>query len=224
MIRRWSYVNNINTSFFNKYLDLNFVHYETTFKANIHFKKNIPHISKLSRKSWARRRHLTNWIVYQNVFSNWSNDYLFFKQYSKFIFNYQLFKNSFLTFNLFILKKNNNSYIKGIESFVSSSFVNKISNYFNNSSYTSYLFFQKLKQNSWMFISIPGEQTIAQITDNINLNPIYGVYQKNFFPVVVNNNKIDLIEYIWSNLWSLILFKSIEIYKIITILTLLNLK
>jgi len=224
MIRGWSYVNKLNSIFFDKYSDLNFIHYESTFKSNIHFKKNINVLSKLSRKSWSRRRHLTSWIIYQNVFSNWSNDYLFFKQYNKFIFNYQLLKHSFLTYNFMVLKKTNNSYIKDIESFISSSFINKLSNYFNKLNFSSYLFLKRLKNNQWFFISSFDKQNLTKSVNNINPNPFYSTSQINYYPIELKNFKLNYITQILDTIFNIILSKNVEIYKILSLLLLMNIK
>ena len=224
MIRGWSYVNRLNNTFFGKYSDLNFIHYESTFKSNIHFKKSVNSISKLSRKSWSRRRHLTNWIVYQNVFSNWSNDYLFFKHYNKSVFNYQLLKNSFLTYNFMILKKTNNSYIKGIESFISSSFVNKLFSYFNKLNFNSYLFLRKLKNNLWFFISSTDKVNLIKTINSINYNPLYSTSQLNYYPIELKNNKLDYLTIILNTIFNIILLKNVEFYKVISLLFLLNIK
>lgn len=224
MIRGWSYVNRLNNVFFDKYSDLNFIHYESTFKSNIHFKRDINSISKLSRKSWSRRKHLTNWIVYQNVFSNWSNDYLFFKQYNKFVFNYQLLKHSFLVYNFMVLKKMNTSYIKDVEGFISSSFINKLSNYFNKLNFNSYLFLKKLKNNLWFFISSINKPNLIKTIDTINPNPFYSTSQLNYYPIELKNLKLDCLTQILDTIFNIILLKNVEMYKVISLLFLLNIK
>lgn len=224
MIRGWSHVNQLNSVFFDKYSDLNFVHYESTFKSNIYFKRDVRSISKLSRKSWSRRRHLNNWIVYQNVFSNWSNDYLFFKQYSKFVFNYQLLKHSFLTYNFMVLKKSNNSYIKDIENFVSSSLINRLSNYFNKLNFKSYLFLKRLKNNQWFFISSFDKPSLIKSVNTINHSPFYHTSQSNYYPIELKNLKLDYITQILDTIFNMILLKNIEMYKILSLLFFLNIK
>jgi len=224
MVRGWSYVNQLNSVFFDKYSDLNFVHYESTFKSNTYFKKNITSITKLSRKSRSRRKHLNNWLVYQNVLSNWSNDYLFFKQYSKFVFNHQILKYSFLTYNFMVLKKTNNSYIKNVEDFLSSSFLNRLSNYFNRLNFNSYLFFKKFKNNQWFFISSFSDTNLIKAISTINPNPLYYTSQLNFYPTTFNNNQIEYIKQILNEIFNIILKKNIEMYKILSLLFLINIQ
>ena len=129
MVRRWSYLNSINNIFFNQYKSLNFVHYEQSFKTNIVFKKEISPLSLITRKSWSRRKHLTNWLIYQNVLTDWSKDYIFFKKYNKFTLVYRMFKNSFFSYNLFLIKKLNVSASVGSEKIIFSSLTSKISKY-----------------------------------------------------------------------------------------------
>lgn len=224
MVRRWSYVNQLNSVSFSNYSSLDFAHYDATFRANIHFKRDIHSISKLSRKSWSRRRHLNNWLIYQNLLSNWSNEYLFFKQYSKFTFNYQLFKNSFFSHNLMILRKSSNSQLKGMESFISSPFISRISNYFNRLNFSTYLFFKRLKNNSWVFLTTPGTTSTPKLLESFNLNPFYTTHQLNLYPIDSKLLDLDCANQIVSLLFNVSLLKSVELYKTLTLLTLINVK
>jgi|LauGreDrversion4_2_1035121.scaffolds.fasta_scaffold12848_5 hypothetical protein len=222
MVRRWSYVNTVNNNFYSKFQDLNFAHFETSFKANIFYKKNINVLSKLTRKSWARRKHLNNWLIYQNIFSNWSNEYLFFKQYSKHIFNLNFFRNSFLTYNYNILKKSNSLYIKDTENWISNSFISRISNYSSKLGFKSYQFFSKFKHNAWFFISSNNLNLFFQNLTLINPNPLYTISQSQLYPISFEKTSLFYIIQIYNELHRVITSKSVELYKINSLLLLFN--
>lgn len=226
MIRRWSYLNSLNYIFFSQYKSLNFVYYEQSFKTNIFFKKNINYISVLSRKSWSRRKHLHNWMVYQNIFSDWSTDYLFFKQYNNFTFNYQLFRNSFVCYNTIILKKLTPLTSVGLEKFSYSSLTKKIMAY-NNGIFTSSnfcKFLSKYRNVSWLYLTTPNNVNDFK---ELNLNqtfPIYLNHQGTFSVVKKHEVSLKWFEIIAHNLFILSLYKNIELYRLNTLLLLPLLK
>lgn len=123
-----------------------------------------------------------------------------------------------------ILKKTNNSYIKGIESFISSSFVNKLFSYFNKLNFNSYLFLRKLKNNLWFFISSTDKVNLIKTINSINYNPLYSTSQLNYYPIELKNNKLDYLTIILNTIFNIILLKNVEFYKVISLLFLLNIK
>ena len=56
-----------------------------TFKATTFFRKPLYLVSptKLSRKSFYKRRHINNFLFYFNILSLWSKEYIFFKNLNK---------------------------------------------------------------------------------------------------------------------------------------------
>lgn len=85
MVRRWSYLNLINSA---RAIDLAAYHilrlptfFEALFKATTYYYKPLfsDNLSKLVRKSFARLRHITNFFIYQNLLVNWSQEYIFLK-------------------------------------------------------------------------------------------------------------------------------------------------
>jgi hypothetical protein len=224
MIRRWSYINNLNTRFANQYSLLNVVHFESTFKTNIYFKKNIYKISKLSRKSWSRRKHLSNWLIYQNILSDWSNDYLFFRRYNKFVLNYQLLKSSFLSFNFSILKKNTPALIKDTELILFSSITKSISKYYINFDYSSYKFLLNFKNYSWIYATHYKNNNLINNVELLNNNPLFILSQSSLSSNKSKDNYYKYLTVILNFFISISLKKNLELYKMFILLTLFDIK
>ena len=224
MVRRWSYLNSVNNIFFNQYQSLNFIHYEQSFKNNIVFRKEISYISSISRKSWSRRKHLTNWLLYQNVLTDWSREYTFFKKYNRFTAIFQMFTNSFLTYNTFLIKKLNASSSAGAEKIIFSSLTSKIIKYGSKYSLNFYLFLQNYKNMNWLYVTIPISNTSVLNQSTPLLTPIIYTSQGTFHQTYLNSNQLAWLSLIYQNLINIALSKLTNLYQITIILQLMNLK
>lgn len=123
MVRRWSYLNQIN---FKKDLLPNTVGsgdltiqalHQVTFKATTYYRKPLynPLITKITRKSFFRRKHLNSWVIYQNILTLWAKEYLFFRKYARVVLAFFFFKNNILTYNLLVHSNTSIDKIKGLE-------------------------------------------------------------------------------------------------------------
>lgn len=110
MVRRWSYLNTLNSTVFQPStfsLESVMTKYQYTFfKQTTYYRKRIfsPTVTRLTRYSFFRRRHLNNWIMYTNILNNWSHEYLFFRRYLRVLQSFQFFKNNYVTLHLTFLK------------------------------------------------------------------------------------------------------------------------
>ena len=224
MIRRWSYLNNINSIFFDQYKLLNFVHYEQSFKTNIIFRKEINQISTLSRKSWSRRKHLTNWLIYQNVLTDWSKDYIFFKKYNRFTLIFQMFKNTFFSYNSFLIKKLNVSSSVGSENVVFSTLISKIITYCSRYSSNFYTFLQHYKNVNWLYITTPKNSSNIQPSLGALFNPVFYTSQSLFTPSVQKQDSSLWFWMIYQNLFTITISKLVELYKLSILLHLILIK
>jgi len=222
MVRRWSYLNNINDIFFNQYNKLTFTHYQQNFKNTTVFRKEISQLSSLSRKSWARRKHLTNWIIYQNVLTDWSNEYLFFKQYNRSTLSFQLFSNSFLTQNQLLIKKLTASTSLGTEKVILGTITSKITQYtLKSNSFVSH-FLRNYKNINWMYVTYPRNAFMSP--DLLALfQPIFYISQSTFYQ---SNNVAPYTTYlqtIFNLLFQIIVLKIVELYKVVVLCNILRL-
>lgn len=210
--------------FFNQYKSLNFVHYEQSFKTNIVFRKEISQLSTISRKSWSRRKHLTNWLIYQNVLTDWSKDYLFFKKYNRFSLIFQMFRNSFLSYNTFLIKKLNVSSSSGSEKIVFSTLSSKIINYCSKYSSNFYTFLQYYRNINWLYVTTPTKLELIKPQITTLLNPILHTSQSTFNYYNTDTNKTIWFQIIYQSLFITTMSKLMELYKLNILLCLSLLK
>ena len=220
MVRRWSYLNSLNNTFFNQYTSLNFVYYEQSFKNNIVFRKDINFISTISRKSWSRRKHLTNWIIYQNVLTDWSREYIFFKKYHRFTVLFQMFSNSFLSYNMFLIKKLNSSSTVGSEKLLFSSLTSRIIRYGTNNSINFYTFLKNYRNVNWLYVTTPVTTSLT----NTLVTPIIYTSQTTFNQTFRNTSMQNLLLLIHQTLFQITLSKMLDLYKVTILLNVLNSK
>lgn len=111
MVRRWSHINYLNSFFLTN--SFNFFKVKKKNKIyNIKFSLSLKRFNKkftkFRRKSLKKIKHLTNWILYHNIFKFWSKDFLLKKKTSSYIFTFNIFFKNYFFFNLFLYKKNFN--------------------------------------------------------------------------------------------------------------------
>lgn len=100
MVRRWSYINLINSvkqaeqdltpSYLTKIDSLG----EALFRAITYYPLPLfsENLTKLIRKSFARLRHTKNLFIYQNILSNWSQEYLALRKNLRLFLSIRLYK------------------------------------------------------------------------------------------------------------------------------------
>ncbi len=221
MVRRWSYLNQVNDFFLtSNFKVLDFVHHEETFRATTYYRKKISYISRLSRRSWSRRKHLHNWLIYQNILTDWSKDYSFFRQYNRFVVNYHVFKNSYLIHNLLVYQAVNITEFQGSENFVSSHLVHRTIRYFSRLNPTFYNRFKLFPNVSWMFVSSPDTFEAITKVSSLTTQPMFLPYQNSFFTTELDKNQTFWIQVLINSFFNLVFHKIIELYKILMLTTL----
>jgi hypothetical protein len=132
MVRRWSYINNINTLHKNNFRSLRKVAFDANMNSTMYLRKEYSRPTLLTRKGWARRKHLHNWLYSSNVLKDWARTYRFYRNYNKYTLNLFFTKNSFIAFNTVSLKNTFPALYKGSELVVTSSVTAKTISYFSN--------------------------------------------------------------------------------------------
>lgn len=220
MVRRWSYLNLINTTFSSEHKALAFAHHYVTFKATTYYRKSIHRITKLSRRSWSRRKHIHNWLLYQNLLANWAQDYLFFRKYNRWALTLNLFRNSYLTHNLLILKKASTTDFAGSEEVVVSNFVRRIIRYSSKLNPQTYHFFHRYVGVEWMYVTTPLNiekvQESSEMTDSIT----HLSYQSQYYAEEMDLSLSHWLQFLINLLFTHHFLKTIELYKVFTLLTL----
>jgi hypothetical protein len=222
MVRRWSYLNLINNTFSAEHKGLAFAHHFATFKATTYYRKSIYRITKLSRRAWSRRKHLHNWLVYQNLLANWSQDYLFFRKYSRFVISLHLFKNSYLTYNLLIFKRSTSTNFLGSESVVVSSIIKRVIRYSSRLNPVTYSFFRSYKNVPWLYVTTPANLEEVQKASDLTLDTIYLNYQSAYYISEASPNDSVWLQLLIKCLFLNSLNQAVELYKVLLLLTLVS--
>lgn len=222
MVRRWSYLNLINNTFSSEHKGLAFAHHFATFKATTYYRKSIHRITKLSRRAWSRRKHLHNWLVYQNLLANWSQDYLFFRKYSRFVMTLHLFKNSYLTYNLLVFKRSTATSFLGSENVVVSSIIKRVIRYSSRLSPTTYSFFKNYKNVSWLYVTTPSNLEEVQKVSDLTVDTTYLAYQSNYYTSGPSLGDSVWLQLLINSLFLNSFTQIVEMYKVMILLTLVN--
>lgn len=164
MVRRWSYLNQLNTntkvtitSNPNHNSLLLKVFQQTAFKATTYYRKPLynPLITKITRKNFYRRRHLNNWLVYQNILTLWAKEYLFFRKYSRTLMSLFFYKNNFLMYNVLVHANSNVSDLRGYENIHMTHLVRSLKFFLKNNNSLLFPFLKSLKNFSLNWLSTP---------------------------------------------------------------------
>jgi len=209
VVRRWSCIINLNNNF-NNY-KLFFKKYKiNVFKNSVNFKKFSFKITKFKRKSLIRFKHTSNFLIYTNIIKFWIKDYLFNKNYLRYQFLNNIFVYNFYFYNLNYIKNKNNTLINNFN-FIFFSFTNK-----------NYFYWTKKKNNFKNSSIISAFYTSKPLIDETIIPTFFKfdntLLHSNF------ENRFDEFNFdnLFNFIFSIILNKNIEIYKIISFLFYIN--
>ena len=167
MVRRWSYLNSLNASFFTagrpKIGQLLYKHQYTLFKTTTYYRNKIyePTTTRLTRYSFFRRRHMNNWLLYTNVLNSWSNEYLFFRKYLRCTQTLFFFKTNYITLHLALLKAFAAHELPLFRVGVGTFLTSKVFRFLTNWSSNSILHYRRLFTTPlWLFTSAPTDSYV----------------------------------------------------------------
>lgn len=132
MVRRWSYINSINTIGNASFGGMRHAAFDATITATMYLRKSYSVPTRLTRRRWARRKHIYGWLPLANIVKDWAHAYRFYRNYNKVVFNQHLTRNSFLAFSLISVKNSIPCLHKNSELLLVGTFSNKILRYFNH--------------------------------------------------------------------------------------------
>lgn len=166
MVRRWSHIN-----YFNKIKFVNFQNvYEGSFdfnvNSNMYLRKHFSGTTTLTRRKWARRKHLTSWLALSMVMSDWSRSYRFNRQILKTLYVYSLTKSTVVAFSTLGFKNSLPSLHKNTENVVLSSISKKFIYYFNNCNQILFNFFRNYKNLNLTFIAFAATPNFSSIDND----------------------------------------------------------
>ena len=156
MVRRWSYINLLNQPITQNFMTSWHSSFEATVNAYMYLRKPFYPATKLTRRRWARRRHLTNWIALSTVMSNWASSYLFYRQVEKSIYAQLLTKHSYVALSILNFKNSIPALHKNTEKVLASSVIKKVFTYYTHFSSPRLKFLQAFKFTNLTFVSLFG--------------------------------------------------------------------
>lgn len=222
MVRRWSYLNQINQNRYKWREDttLKTAHQIVSFRATTYYRKPFIVITKFKRRSWSRRKHLTNWLVYQNIIVDWSADYLFMRRYNRFVIALRIFKYSYLIFNLLVFQTSTVSEFSGAEVISVANTIKRVRLYssrLNSSSWNNFNYYQNV---SWLYATSP--YTREELTERSELSEDMAYYSHGpeLYSVDEFSHKAVWLKVVSDSLFTLTLKQSVELYKVTILLTL----
>ena len=104
MVRRWSYINSLNSVSDFKFKSAQQGAFDATIHSTMYLKKVYQSSTVLTRRKWARRKHYYIWTPHLNLLKDWARTYRFHRNHFRIVFNQFFTKNSFIAFNLMSVK------------------------------------------------------------------------------------------------------------------------
>lgn len=223
MVRRWSYLNQINRTAFDESLSAPRAKHEIAVRVNLYYKKKFSTISLVRRRSWVKRRHLNTFAIYRNLLADWSGDYIFYRKYAKFRFFYRLCKDSFWAQNFISIRNLVPGHYANFEKVYTTTFIRTVMKYCNIRGVNRFNYLGNFTHTLWLHVSSPKLSHIfsAQTTNTYSLmyrdanNVLVHPKTKTTSPV--------LYGILVNTLNTLHLAKLVEIYKVFILLTASNL-
>ena len=219
MVRRWSYVNQINKSAFHPYKTFVRIGNDVIFKETTVFRKDRTVTSLVRRKAWGRRRHINQWLLYHNVLADWSQDYMFFKKYLRFTLTRSLHKHSFFLYNVLVLLDKSSGFYPGFEFLNYVTITRKVSNYCLDKNLQQQHLFQFIKHSAILYCTSPNSKFFDGKTSPFATTLVYRVSGGSVSSFTVKPNQISPLLNIMRDLNFInCLGSHVEVYKVLTLL------
>ena len=165
MVRRWSYINSLNCNQLLISRNIPKVSVDANLNTLMYLKKRYALATKLTRRQWARRKHLHNWIAPLNVLKDWAKSYRFYRNVSKLVYFQFFTKNSFIAFNLVSARNSIPALYKGSESILTGSYSKRVLRLLTVYPNSRCKFFTNFGYTRVLAISLHSSMTSTQIVD-----------------------------------------------------------
>lgn len=222
MVRRWSYLNKINQTRYKwrEDLTLKTAHQIVSFRATTYYRKPFITITKFKRRNWSRRKHLTNWLVYQNIMVDWSTDYLFMRRYNRFVIALRIFKYSYLIFNLLVFRKSSIVDFPGSEVMAVTNTIRRVRLYSSRLNFSCWTNFNQFREVSWLYATSPYTREELQEVSELSDDMAYYSYGPSLYSVAAEARDLMWMKLIDDLLFTMSLKQYVELYKVTILLTL----
>ena len=215
MVRRWSYINQLNHVSSNTRFKIRFSSSDVIVNFLMYLRRDYPVASQTFRKNWARRKHANQFLFMSNVLVSWAKEYRFFRNYNRMLHHQFLFKNTYLAINVVIQWAPESEHSRHDNAVVGSAITRKSMKYFANMFLsTRFSTFERARETGWSYASYLEPYDTAHASHlNAPFTPLFHVPRGS---LIVLSDEVDW-ELEWSKLksllHSLILFKTVSIYS-----------
>jgi len=177
-------------------------------------------MTKFKRRNWSRRKHLTNWLVYQNIMADWSADYLFMRRYNRFVIALRIFKYSYLIFNLLVFQSSAVSDFPGSEVISITNTIKRVRLYSHRLNSVSWNGFYSYQHVSWLYATSPYTREELEESSELSEDMAYYSYGSELYDVRAEQPEELWLGVISEALFTFSLKQYVEMYKVIILLTL----
>lgn len=225
MVRRWSYVNNINYK----------LSYKNTFKVRqgaldlfvntyMYLDEDFSIPTRSFRKNWSRRKHMNQLAPLFNVLVSWAKEYRFYKNHSKMVHYQFFFKNTYLSVNLVIQRTPKVDLSKFLNSAESSAITKtQITHFSKHLPHSRLQFLLSFRNNSWSYASYKTHMTSDKtLQDRSPYTPLYYDVRKALNVIIDKPTLKSDFTSLSKTIQRLLLFKIKTYYMLITKLVLLQ--
>ena len=218
MVRRWSYINNINTILPRHTTKISLAASEVVLNNIMFLRRTFPYLSASSRKNWMRRKHMNRTLFLSNVVINWAREYRFYKNYNRMLHYQFFFKNSYLAVNVVIQKSPYQDWNKYDTAAVGSAMPKRILKFFNNKyNFTRFVSLLWVPAMSWSYTSyleLYDEDKNSHI--GAPYTPLYYIpfSEKSLLPLLETKIYKSTLKQLFILIHKLILIKNTEYYSI----------
>lgn len=222
MVRRWSYINEINRTVFVENSAVPRARHEMTVRVNLYYKKSFSAITLVRRRSWVKRRHVSTFAIYRNVLADWSGDYIFYRKYSKFRFFYQLFREAFWAQNFISIRNLVPGHYKNFEKVYTTTFIKTVFNYCTLRGSNRFKYLGNFSHTLWLHVTSPKLAAVFNAQTNDTYALMYRDSNAQLAHPKLKLKSNFIYQQLISTIHSLYMVKLLELYKIMTLLTLTN--
>lgn len=231
MVRRWSYINFINCGPLVASSSMPKASADVNMNTLMYLKKRYTPATKLTRKQWARRKHMHNWLAPMNILKDWAKVYRFHRNHSKVVY-YQFFtKNSFMAFSLVAARSSIPSLHRGSEDVITGMYTKRLLRFFQRYSNPRISFLYSNKYSRILLISsypkTYGSNLSSIFEENKSVVPLFTdhlTYTAHWdLPVTPSYETVRRFLTLFDDIFRLFLTNILSLYRVSLLISILRL-
>ena len=165
MVRRWSYINSVNSVYHRNHKIAERSFFDVNTNAVMYLRREFQLATRFTRRGWARRKHEHTFLQMANVLKDWSHMYRFYRNHARMVQSQFYTPRTYVAFNLTGVRNVFPGIHKNSGSVVTASYTNKLSIYFSKYNSTLLASLRNLKNGHLMLVS---SRSLAQETQDLN--------------------------------------------------------